>query len=423
MQARRLFASLWFVFAVALCLRAALLFGVQNPQEVLGQSPWAWGQEQASLGASLARGEGFADPFGHGTGPSAWLTPLYPGLLAVLFRLFGGVTAEAGLALFLLQGLASAATVLWIDRIGALLGARAAGRVGAWLWALHPIAAWYAVHKVWDTSLVSAGTALCLWWTLRAGRAPSAARAGRLGLAFGTLLLLNPAPASFAPALALYLAPRPFGAETVRRLAAFIGATLAVLAPWSLRNLAVLGSPGLRSNLGVELFVGNNDLARGWHVTEVHPGWAPVETERLRALGEVAYARDAGARAKAWIVAHPRRFAWLVAQKARIFWLGEVPTNDPREFDGVKAADDPKSWVRFVIHCATGIAGVLGLLLIARGRAEGALVRALALGLFPLVYYVTHALERYRFPIDPLLMVGCGACAVLLWRRATRKVE
>lgn len=411
----RWYRSVWVVFVVALGFRAALLFGVANPQEVLGRSPWEFGQEQASLAASLLRGDGLSDPFGKGTGPSAWLTPLYPALLALVFRVFGLVTADAALALFVLQGLVSAATVVAIDRIGVRLDVPRAGRIGAWLFAFHPIAAWYAVHKVWDTALVSAATAGVVLLALRIGRRPTWRGAALLGACFGALLMLNPAPVSFVPALALWLAPRAdgrgigLGRQSVQRVAAFTASTALVCAPWIVRNILVLDTLALRSNLGVELFVGNNDLAQGWHVTELHPGWSEPETSRLRELGERGYAEEAGARARTWIGAHPGRFFLLAAAKARIYWIGEYPPNDPREFDGVRAAEDPKSWVRFVVHAVTGVLGAAGLLaLAARRRAETTLVAALALGLFPVVYYVTHALERYRFPVDPLLLIGCG---------------
>ena len=82
------------------------------------------------------------------------------------------------------------------------------------------------------------------------------------------------------------------------------------------RNLAVLGTPGLRSNLGVELYVGNNDLADGQHRFEYHPGWTDTETERLRELGEKRYSSACAAAALDWIRTHPAHFLQVTLRRA-----------------------------------------------------------------------------------------------------------
>ena len=49
--------------------------------------------------------------------------------------------------------------------------------------------------------------------------------------------------------------------------------------------------------------------------------------------------------------------------------------------------------------------------MLARRKAEGVLL-VLELALFPAAYYLTHFLERYRFPIEPVLVLCSGANTV-----------
>ena len=51
--------------------------------------------ETGSIAHSLATGKGFSNPFLRDTGPTAWLTPVYPLLVAAAFKLFGGFLAVA----------------------------------------------------------------------------------------------------------------------------------------------------------------------------------------------------------------------------------------------------------------------------------------------------------------------------------------
>jgi 4-amino-4-deoxy-L-arabinose transferase-like glycosyltransferase len=329
--------------------------------------------------------------------------------------LFGGVTPAAAAALYSIQAVLSAATAALLLLLGRRLGIARAGSLAGWLWALHPMSVWYAVNKLWDMEVVATSVTGFVVLLFHVGRGPRAAHAAGLGALFGSLVLLNPAVAALFPVVLLYLAPLP-----VRRALVTAGTCAAsaflVCLPWSLRNWIVLGSPGIRSNLGVELYVGNNDLADGQHRIEYHPGWTASETNDLRAMGEVEYSAHRGRRARAWIAEHPRRFLELCWTRASIFWIGVIPTHDRRSFYGVSAQQDPKSWIRWALHLATGVFGLLGTAALVRSRrSPEAFFIAGVLVLFPLAYYVIHVLERYRFPIEPLLLLA-ASWLLLKWR-------
>ena len=53
-----------------------------------GEKDFDFGFEMGRIGRSLAQGQGFANPFNETTGPTAWEPPLYPFLIASVFRVF-----------------------------------------------------------------------------------------------------------------------------------------------------------------------------------------------------------------------------------------------------------------------------------------------------------------------------------------------
>jgi hypothetical protein len=84
--------SLSLIFFVA--LGARLGFGwIQErkiPKDML--APASFAQETGNIASALSQGKGFSSPFGKETGPTAWLTPVYPLLVAGVFRVFGILT-------------------------------------------------------------------------------------------------------------------------------------------------------------------------------------------------------------------------------------------------------------------------------------------------------------------------------------------
>jgi hypothetical protein len=405
------------LFLAALAVRIAAMAVLDTPGAARGASPWRWGHEPAQLAQSLLEGRGFADPWGKGTGPSSWLTPPYPALLALVLGACGGLGPGAAAALFALQSLASAATCLALVRLGREAGSARAGRLAGWLLAVYPLSIAYAVELVWDTTFAAAALAGLFVVLLRLRRDPRGAAGA--GLAYGGTLMLNPAPLSLAPALLAFVGAR----AGAKGLAAFAACALAVCAPWIARNQLVLGSPSLRPNFGVELRIGNHDQANGRPVAfRYHPSHVESELALYRELGEVGYARENLDRALRWIRARPGRFLELTARRFRLFWLGESPVRDPRREDGLSPAGDPSSWVKFVAYALAAAGGAAGLALGRLERGARALLAA-SLVLYGVPYYLSHVSERYRFPVDPLLLLGCAALLVTLWerRRAARE--
>ena len=75
-----------------------------------------FGWEAGRIARALVTGYGYSDPFANiflaHTGPTAWLPPLYPLLLAAIFKIFGVYTLQSAWILFTIQSAFSAATAL-----------------------------------------------------------------------------------------------------------------------------------------------------------------------------------------------------------------------------------------------------------------------------------------------------------------------
>jgi 4-amino-4-deoxy-L-arabinose transferase-like glycosyltransferase len=361
----------------------------------------------------LHEGEGFAGPWTRaevpwnlGSDATAWLSPAYPALIALIFSMFGGLVPAAAFALFFVQSVVSAITCVALAELGRVVGAARAGVVAGWVFAFYPPSIWNASAVVWDTTFVAFGLVLFLWSAFAFARAGVAVWAA-IGAGFGALLLLNAAPMVVVPAALLPLwRARESTQGFVSRALAFALVAFVVVLPWMLRNQRELGALALRTNLGVELAVGNNDQANGRFQLSHHPSNSAPEFLRYRELGEVAYCAHAMSKARAWIGEHPARFGELCALRLCFFWIGQDPITDPRtDAQGRKATFDLRSWVKFLSFALVGVLGLAGTVRWARFHMAGRVLLVVFL-LFPVAYCITHVLERYRFPIEPLLVLA-----------------
>jgi hypothetical protein len=176
-------------------------------------------------------------------------------------------------------------------------------------------------------------------------------------------------------------------------------------APWGWRFYTVFDETYfIRSNLGLELRMGNNDDAVGaleslgpGHAFR-HPRTHPVEARLVQELGEAEYMRRAKTEAIDWIKAHPGRFARLTASRTAQFWLG--PFHQPLKALAVTG---------LTILALLGAWRVLPTM---TGPQRAALIMPLVS--YPLVYYVVIYMPRYRVPLDWILLLLAGA-AVWSW--------
>src|ERR1700744_4658732 len=104
------------------------------------------------LAQSLSSGHGLSSPFGGSTGPTAFLAPGYPAIVALSFRLFGSYSFASAAAMMGLERLLAMLTVALILRIaGGAFNAPTANLAGVF-WAVSPPLVWLPA-VLWETSL------------------------------------------------------------------------------------------------------------------------------------------------------------------------------------------------------------------------------------------------------------------------------
>ena len=400
---RKALTSLLLIVVVALIARAAFAWDQERqiPRVALAVAPFA--QETGSIGYSLVTGQGFSNPFRKQTGPTAWLTPVYPLIVAAAFKLFGPFSIPAFFALVSLNILCSASACIPLFYLGKRVAGVGVGSAAAWLWALFPNAIMIPFEWIWDTSLSALLAAVLLLATLQLCGSQRWRDWCGYGLLWGFALMTNPSLGEVLPVLfawAVYRARRQTGLLLAKPALA-LGLAVVCCIPWTIRNYAVFHRfVPLRSNFPLELYIGNNENYDDKHPR--YPGVITKERELFRyfRMGEMPFMDEEMRKAKAFIVSHPRVELILFGQRFIAFWAGL-----PYPLENFLSTD---SWlIRGLLLCATlsGIGAFAGIVVLAWRRSAYLIPLAAFPVVFPLVYYITHTSLRYRHPIDPLVLL------------------
>ena len=403
-----------------------------------------FGWEMGRIGRALATGFGYSDPFTGHSGPTAWTPPLYPLLIAGVFRLFGVYTLTSAWVLLTVNSLFSAATAPLIYSIALRTFSHAPSRPtaqqpdassialwSAWLWALYPAAMQYAVRWVWDMALTAFLFSAVILLALRirgtGDRSPAPSTNTRdwllFGLLWGLIALSNSSLLLFLPACilwmlwaaltSLYRARSLQGAtlRAIRNAALASLVTVAVISPWIIRNwYAFHAFIPMRTNFGAELYESADPLNQGFpNVATLPLAQAAPQFQRYKHLGELAYSREQGLRARALIHAHPALFAAHAVQRVYFFWVS-VP--HPADTPNAKFAEA----LRRLDYAFLSLAGLLGLGLALRRRLPAAWLFLWAFAFLPLIYYFITVQARFRHPLEPLITI----LAVFLFQSADR---
>jgi 4-amino-4-deoxy-L-arabinose transferase-like glycosyltransferase len=366
------------------------------------------GIEMHLLAESLLAGKGLASPFGGSTGPTAFIAPGYPLLVASVFRGFGAESMGSAVVLTMLQA-ALAVLLAWvIIHFGLQLAGERAGLIGGVIFALL-LPLWWVPTIFWDTSftllLLLAATALAWQWRERM----TAARWMLFGALVALASLMNPALLLALIADGVWLAAVSWsrGGKAI-----WLGAVIAAVlfSPWPIRNARVFHAfVPLRTTVGFELWMGNRDGSNGYLDESVFPMFDHAELNDYLQRGEIGYTHHKSALAQQWIAAHPAPFAVLTLKRFARYWLGTGTQHG--------------SPVYAVDALLTLTLGVCGLWQLAHRERSAAALLALPLLLFPLPYYITHAEFRYRMAVDPLLCVLAGVALAAWTTHGTQNSE
>jgi 4-amino-4-deoxy-L-arabinose transferase-like glycosyltransferase len=422
---RKSATSLALIVMVAMGVRVAFAWNEARKiaPGVLGIVPFQ--QETGNIAYALAQGKGFGNVFRTETGPTAWLAPVYPLIVAATFKLFGTFTARAFFACAALNILFSSAACVPIFFAGKRIDGLGVAAGAAWLWAFFPSAVMMPFEWIWDTSLSALLAALTLWATLELAETERWLDWVVYGVLWGLALMTNPALGVLLPFLLVWAVYRGRGESRLRgrRMVLAAGVTILCCVPWTIRNYAAFHRfIPVRSNLPFELWLGNNDIfdehARGGRrsITRTE------EARRYAQVGETAYMAEKWELATSFMRAHPGLDLQLAGRKFVDFWMGtEAPLKNFRETN---------SWlIRGILLTSfvTVVGAWFGVLVLWAGNKkttqrsrdgaeaehggaeEMASPPVFPLAVFPVVfpclYYVTHADLRYRHPMDPIVLL------------------
>jgi hypothetical protein len=304
---RTIATSLPLILVVAFLLRSLFAWDYirQNPRHALGVIPFL--EEAGNIAASLATGHGFSSPFRMETGPTAWMTPIYPGLLAGIFRIFGVRTFESFVAAVALNIVASVLVCVPIFYAGKKIAGTNVGAGAGWLWAIFPNAILNTFESMWEASLAALLVGLILWLTLELDEPrgsdswPSWIAWSGYGLLWGAALMTTATIGDLLPLLLGWLVFRSWKTERARsasrewiRLPLLsLGVAMLCCVPWTVRNYEVFHAfVPLRSVFGLQFYVGNNDQAKEVWLGEQHPIHDSAERAEYIRLGEIAYMNE-----------------------------------------------------------------------------------------------------------------------------------
>ncbi len=390
--------------------------GITVMDEFVGNG-WAFGFESGRIAKAIATGEGFSSPFPYETGPTAWLMPLYPYLLAFIFRVFGVYTTNAAIATLTINCFASALTCIPLYYIGRMLFGRAVGYFSAGALALYPPSIWHAINTIWDTTVFTFLAMVLIYWLLLLPNRLNLKNATLYGFFMGVIALVNPVIIAFYPFIAIWLY---FKTQIEKgRKAAYIGIACLLcfltLMPWLLRNYVVFGHIMLRSNFGLEFKLGNgqevwNGLKSDgtknppfWKMG--HPSIDRSEFQRYVRFGEMGYVAQCCDEAMGFVKENPDKFLRLTLGRIWDFWFHYL------SFENVTNFLTGDFDVSFSVSRLKKLFNILLLPFIVYGiwlsfRNKLNIFPLVAFVLFiPLVYYITHVLHRYRYPIEPVILL------------------
>jgi 4-amino-4-deoxy-L-arabinose transferase-like glycosyltransferase len=374
-------SSPYAIFMVALLVRVRIL------RQLLPEGAWRnfyANNEAARIAWLVASGFGFSSPWPHTPFIStAQQPPIYPYLLAAIFRLFGSYSYTSLWIASLLNAISSALTAVLLVYLGKRDFSEPAGILAGWLWASWFYLAMVSI-RLWESSLSTlllmlslvlvAGLmkSLRVWvWILFGALAGTASLTDTsLFSVFACLWILS------------WLSHYRRGRSSGRCLMASVGVCLLTVLPWTIRNYEVFHRfIPVRDNLGLELWVGNHQGVTYLH--DFSGGFPLGDPEEYNQMGEIKFVETKRATALQFISHYPRQFLRLVGQRVLNYWT----------------APSPYLWFTMSLLAWTGAVAA------AWRRQWVAMPYLIVMLVYPVIYYITHSWPTYRHPVEPTMVL------------------
>ena len=330
--------------------------------------------------------------------------PLYLYLVGAASELLGNFSS-----LRYVQALLGATLALSVGLVGRRLSSEAAGLAAAAWAAFYPELVWFVSHY-WAETVFT----VLLWWGMERlsaadedGSSPAAIVAGVL---FGLAILTRETVLYFVPLAGLWLAWRRAGGP--RRAAFFVGATLLVVAPWTVRNWIAFDAFVPVSTAGaLNLWQGNARENR----QQVYEEYRAVH-------GKIAQYQNARRRGVEAVLS---RQPWWIFEKLRDelpeYWAAHAQPIVQLERGAYGEVARPRAFLAIGVVLAPYIALLVlflaGLAYLPAGRLPVLLLGFLVF--YVLLHVATHGYPRYRLPSLPVLFL-VGAHGWVAWRTRPR---
>ena len=390
--------SFFWMFVIAFGIRGGIIVVAHTYKMRVAEDHFSVGWEMGRIGAAIASGRGFSDPFEGQTGPTAWEPPLYPYVIGGVFKVFGVYTPASTFVLLVISSLFAALTCIPIFLIAKRTFGEAVAVGSAWVWALLPYVMHWSTRVVWETSLSALLLSLIFLLTLELEDKNGLRPWLLFGLLWGIAALTSTTLLSFLPASGLWAWYR----RTKRGKSSVVGVALAAIifiacvTPWIARNHRVFGKfIFIRDNFGAELRLGNGPWANGTWMYYLHPTQNVYALRQYREMSELAYIDMRKRQAFEFIRQDPLRFLWLDVKRFIYFWGGV-----PRSSEIWWLAQTKNS-----LFLASSVLMFWGLGRALRQRKPAAWLYFWLILLYPAIYYFVFPERRYRHPIEPIIVI------------------
>lgn len=374
---------------------------------LLGSTLPTHGFESGVISDNLVAGRGYRMPFYYCDVPlRSFIPPLYP----VLMALGKMVTVHWVGLLRVLQIGASLANALLAAEIAGRWFGRRAMIASYFLVGLYPLFAVYSL-AIFSTTLIMTWVLVLVNLMDRVEGPRPLVLGGLTGLFHGLAILTSP-PLGLLGLLFLFRLWRFPHPGRRRRTLSYLVVLLAVWSPWILRNARVHHTLLLTStNGGFNFLVGNNAYAGGYtwgDFTEERNFWRVVDRQAVETLPEPALERWFYRRAFSAVGERPGHYFTFLFRKAYYFWW----CRDITRFGY------PTRWsVAYQSLYGFFLPFILAGIWLWRGRWRRLFPAYFLFAEYTALYSLYFVRSRFRWEIEPLLLVFAVAGALELLRR------
>jgi 4-amino-4-deoxy-L-arabinose transferase-like glycosyltransferase len=394
--------ALTSMVVVGLLIRLVCMGFLYTEHTSLKYDHFKFGFEAGRIARSIVQGEGFSSPLFEKTGPTAWMTPVYPYIIAGFFKIFGVYTRSALFAVLSFQSLTSALTsvpIFFFARKS--FGPRVAMWAG-WAWTFFPYAIYFPLDRIWETWLATLLFSIVFWVSQELEETDRISAWVGAGLLWGVSALTTAALLTVLPFLQAYTSYRRHkqGKPWLVPNAALGLAFVAAITPWFVRNYRTFHAfIPFRDNMGLVLRLGTKGDTDYWEPSELGPWSNRSEVAEFQRDGEMKYMATKKAQAIAFIKQNPRWYAWTTLRRVVFIWTGYWSLT--KEYLALEPWDP---W-NIPFCSAFTILAFVGLRKAWVRSRRAAMPYAILLGIFPLIYYITSPEFYYRRPLDPMMLV------------------